>query len=97
MVEETVERGQYWSRFREIALSELQRKALARMLDAGRGRFEGAMSVCKFAGLAGVSRTTAFRELADLVAKGMLVSVGSGRATRYELPMPEWRWTPAVR
>jgi Fic family protein len=55
------------------------------------------MTVRKFASLAGVSRTTAFRELADLAAKGMLVSVGSGRATRYELPMPDWRWRPAAR
>jgi Fic family protein len=67
------------------------------VLDAGRGRFEGGMTVRKFASLAGVSRTTAFRELADLAAKGMLVSVGSGRATRYELPMPDWRWRPAAR
>ena len=97
VVEEAVERSLYWSRFRERSLSEHQRKALGRMLDAGRGRFEGGMTVRKFASLAGVSRTTAFRELADLAAKGMLVSVGSGRATRYELPMPEWRWTPAAR
>jgi Fic family protein len=97
VVDEAVERAQYWARFREVALSDAQRKALARMLDAGRGKFEGGMTPRKFIALTGLSRATATRELTDLAAKGLLVQVGAGRSTRYELPMPGWQWQGAAR
>lgn len=92
VVEEAVERGQYWARFRHVSLDERQRKALSRMLDAGRRGFEGGMTLRKYLSLTGTSRATAQRDLAHLVDQGLLVSMGAGRATRYELPMPHWRW-----
>jgi DNA-binding IclR family transcriptional regulator len=67
------------------------------MLDAGRGKFEGGMTPRKFIALTGLSRATATRELTDLAGKGLLVQVGAGRSTRYELPMPGWQWQPAAR
>jgi Fic family protein len=39
----------------------------------------------KYAHLTGASPATAQRDLADLVARGCLAPVGSGRSARYEL------------
>lgn len=95
IVDEAVERGQYWAKFHAADLSGNQRKAVAKLLDAGKGGFEGGMTPRKFASLTHTSAATATRELSDLVSKGMLVRMGAGRSTRYELPMPDWQWKPA--
>jgi Fic family protein len=71
-------------------VSERQRKALNRLFDAGPGGFEGGMTTRKFAGLTGVSRATAQREIADLVDKGILLpNYGGGRSTSYGLAWVE--------
>ena len=44
------------------------------------------MNTRKYASLTKTSRATAYRELADLVAKGCLVQIGDGRSTGYEIP-----------
>jgi Fic family protein len=97
LVDEAIERGRFWSEHRDVVLSEHQRKALNKMLEVGPRRFVGGMTARKLVGLTGVSGATATRELADLVAKGMLVQLGGGRSTRYELPMPGWQWKPAAK
>lgn len=91
VVEEAVERGQFWARFRDVALTERQRKALNRMLDAGRGGFEGGLTLRKYMSITQAARATAQRELAYLVENGLLARQGQGKATRYELPMEHWR------
>ncbi len=45
----------------------------------------GGMSTEKYTAIAQVSRATAYRELTDLVALGVLVKSGQGRGTRYAL------------
>lgn len=97
VAEEAVERGQFWARFRHVALTERQRKALNRMLDAGRGGFEGGMTLRKYMGVTQAARATAQRELAHLVEHRMLAREGQGKATRYELPMEHWRHRPPER
>lgn len=94
VVEEAVERGQFWARFRDVALTERQRKALNRMLEAGRGGFAGGMTLRKYMSITQTARATAQRELAYLVEHGMLAREGQGKATRYELPMAHWRHRP---
>lgn len=49
------------------------------------GGFEGGMSAGKCGSIAGASKTTATRDLADLAGKGVLEITGQGRATRYVL------------
>ncbi|GEM_PF-3103777 len=39
--------------------------------------------------LTGVSHTTAKRELSDMLAAGLIVRAGRGRATRYSLPFEQ--------
>jgi len=80
-------------------LDERQRKALNRMLDAGPEGFERDMTNRKYANLTKSSSATAQRDLADLVSKGCLAVVGSGRSVRYELgrfppPPPRLRSRP---
>jgi len=61
-------------------------KALNRLLDAGEGNFEGGMNNKKYCGVTKTNRTTAFRDLADLVEKGLVVPRASGgRSVSYDL------------
>ena len=76
----------FWMHYAEAQLNDRQRKVLNRMLDAGPGGFQGGMTTRKYVGLAGVSRATAFRELARLVELGCLVpSEKHGRSASYEI------------
>lgn len=71
-------------------LGQRQRKVLNRLLDAGPGGFEGGLTTRRYAGLAGVSKPTAQREIADLVARGMLrPNPGGGRSTSYDVAWEE--------
>lgn len=82
--------GRYWAQVnaRAPSLSASQRKALARLLEAGPDGFAGGMSTEKYVNLTGVSRATAYRELTQLSELGLLARSGQGRGTRYALPAP---------
>ncbi len=81
----TLAKARYWLRHRASALNERQRKVLNRMLDAGPGGFAGGMSTRKYVSLTRASRATAYRELADLLAKHCLAARGSGRSASYDI------------
>jgi Fic family protein len=66
-------------------LTASQRKVLNKLFDAGPDGFVGGMSTEKYTAIAQVSRATAYRELTDLAALGVLVKSGQGRGTRYAL------------
>ena len=81
-----VEKACFWQDHSGPILNERQRKVVNRMLDAGRGGFEGGMTTRKYLGLTRCSRATAQREIADLVDKGLFVRrPGGGRSTSYDL------------
>ena len=94
LIDESITRAQFWSEHRDVELTERQRKAVNRMLEAGPGRFEGGMTPRKYASLTGTSGPSATRELADLVRKNVLAPRGAGRSRRYELTIPGWEWVP---
>ncbi len=76
----------FWQRHAAASLNERQRKVLGRMLDAGPGGFEGGLNTRKYVALTGTSRATAQREIAELVAAGMLRQrPGGGRSTSYDV------------
>jgi Fic family protein len=82
----TLAKARFWLRHQSTDMSPRQRKVVHRLLDAGPGGFEGGMNTRKYAGLTKTSRATAYRELADLVAKGCLRPTGGGgRSSAYEL------------
>ena len=92
LIDESLARARFWNDHRGVDLNERQRKALNRMLEAGPGRFEGGLTVRKYVSITGAPRTTAWRDLDELQAKGLVLRFGIGRATRYELPIPGWQW-----
>lgn len=94
LIDESAARARFWGDHKDVALTERQRKALNRMLEAGPGRFEGGMTPRKYAALTKTSSASATRELADLARKRVLVPKGEGRARRYELTIPGWEWVP---
>jgi Fic family protein len=82
----TLAKARFWLRHQATDMSPRQRKVLNRLLDAFPSGFEGGMNTRKYMGLAKTSRATAYRELADLVAKGCLRPTGKrGRSSAYEI------------
>jgi Fic family protein len=76
----------FWNRHAEKEVTERQRKVLNRLLDAGKGGFEGGLSTRKYMGMTKVSRATAWREIEDLLQKEMLRPLpGGGRSAAYEI------------
>jgi Fic family protein len=98
VVDESLVRARFWSEHRELEMNERQRKVLDRMLDVGPGRFEGGLTTRKYVGMTGASPATASRDIADLVAKGLLApGAAGGRSTYYDLAIRGWEWRPACR
>jgi Fic family protein len=76
----------FWQRFYELGLLPEQIKILNRLLEGGETGFEFGISAAQYQKNAKVSKATASRHLADLVAKGCLVKLeGGGRNTRYQI------------
>lgn len=76
----------FWSRHAQTPLSERQKKVVQKLLDAGPGGFEGGLTTRKYVGITKASKMTAYREITDLVEKGVLVHAsGKGRSVHYEL------------
>jgi Fic family protein len=71
-----------WKRHRQTPFTEGQRQLLTYLLDG----FDGKSTTANWARMAHCSQDTAGREIADLVAKGVLVHEGAGgRSTSYQL------------
>ena len=85
----TLAKAHFWVRHQGTDLNGRQRKVLNRLLDAGPEGFEGGITTRKYMSLTRTSRVTAYRELADLVAKGCLAPTGKGgRSSGYVI---DWR------
>lgn len=79
----------FWKQHGRTALTGRQRKVVGKLVDAGPGNFTGGLTTRKYVALAGVSRATAFREIADLVGKGILRQLpGKGRSVHYDIVWP---------
>ena len=61
-----------------------QKKVINKLLDLT-NRFKGGLNTQKYASITKTSRATAFRDLDDLVARGIFIRIGQGRTARYEL------------
>ncbi|MGV8078603.1 MAG: Fic family protein [Syntrophales bacterium] len=85
-----LDKAEFWKAHAQTPLTERQRKVINRMLDAGRGGFEGGLTTRKYVSIAKVSRATAFREMDQLVKLGILtVNPGKGRSASYDLRWEE--------
>lgn len=75
-------KGTYWKKLDKISLNERQRKIIILLLDG----FEGKLNTSKWAKITKCSQDTAYRDIADLVEKGILVkNPEGGRSTSYSL------------
>jgi len=76
----------FWKRHAETVVNGRQKKVLNRLLDAGKGGFDGGLSTRKYMGMTKTSRATAWREIEDMLQKKMLrLLPGGGRSTAYEI------------
>ena len=83
-VANTLDKARFWLRHQATSINARQRKVLNRLLDAGVTGFEGGITTRKYMSLTKTSRATAYRELAELVETGCLVSTGkAGRSSGY--------------
>ena len=101
-IDQVLGKSRFWQAHRAQALSPEQIKVLNRLLDGdqpGRSGFEFGISAAQYQAVAKVSKATATRHLADLVAKGCLEKLpGGGRSTRYQVLWPaNGEPTPASR
>lgn len=81
-----LDKAAFWKTHNQTPFSERQRKVINRLLDAGKGGFEGGLTTRKYVSLAGVSRATAFREMDQLVKAGILKqNPARGRSASYDL------------
>ena len=62
-----------------------QEKCLLRMFREGPEGFTGGLSAENYMSITGAARTTAARDLSDLVAKGALARTGQRKSARYHL------------
>lgn len=83
-------KARYWADHAGVPVTEAQAKVLNRLLDAGPRGFEGDLTTRKYVALTGLSRATAYRDLATLQAAGLLASRGQGKATRYFINLAGW-------
>ena len=90
VVEVSLEKSRFWGAHAQHDLNERQRKAMKRLLDAGKGGFAGGMSAEKYSHLTGASKSTATRDLVALQQAGLLVTTGRMKGTRYWPNLPGW-------
>lgn len=75
-------KAQIWETLANVPINERQRKVINRMLDG----FDGKLTTSKWAKIAKCSQDTAYRDILDLVERGILVkSEEGGRNTSYSL------------
>jgi Fic family protein len=99
VVRQAVDKAAFRARMAGVGVNPRQAKVLERLLAAGSvelgGGFLGGLTADKYTKLARTSKPTATRDLADLVAKGLLQVTGQGKGTRYAIAVPGWT-QPAV-
>ena len=85
-IDRVLAEARFWQRHQQQGLLPEQVKVLDRLLDGGERGFEQGISAARYQAVAKVSKATATRHLADLVAKGCLERLpGGGRNTRYQV------------
>ncbi len=80
-----VHKAQFWEALAEAPLNDRQRKIINRMLDG----FDGKLTSSKWAKMTKCSQDTAYRDILDLIDRGILTkNVEGGRSTSYSLVIP---------
>lgn len=86
LIANVLAKAHFWQHFSQISVNDKQRKVVNLLLNAGQGNFEGGLTTRKYSSIAKVSRATAFREISDLLQKGIIIQNPSkGRNVNYDL------------
>jgi Fic family protein len=86
LLDNVLSKAKFWNKVNQIEISIRQRKVINKLLDAGKGGFEGGLTTRKYVAMSKVSRATAYREILELTEKGILVqNRGKGRSVSYDL------------
>ena len=81
-------RVEFWNQHAQTELNKRQKKVINRILEVGPGNFTGGLTTRKYVSIAKVSRTTAFREISDMLDKKILHQYGKGRSVHYDIIWP---------
>ncbi|OGC05279.1 cell filamentation protein Fic [Candidatus Falkowbacteria bacterium RIFCSPLOWO2_12_FULL_45_13] len=93
LIANVLAKAEFWHHHNQTEINERQRKIINRLLDAGKGGFVGGLTTRKYVAMANVSRATAFREISDLLEKGLFrQNPAKGRSVSYGL-----NWSSGVR
>lgn len=85
-IAKVMRKSDFWSKHRDTAINERQRKVLDMLM----GDFEGKLNTSKWAKICKCSQDTALRDINDLIGKGILRKTDEGgRSTNYELNQQE--------
>lgn len=86
IVSKVMAKASFWKKYADAEINGRQRKVINLLLDAGQGGFEGGLTTRKYVSIAKTSRVTAYREITDLVEKGILKqNEGKGRNVSYDI------------
>lgn len=89
LITHVLAKAEFWQHFGQTEINGRQRKVINRLLEAGSRGFTGGLTTRKYVALAKVSRATAFREISDLLKKGILrQNRAQGRSVSYDLFWP---------
>lgn len=78
--------SEFWQKHARTVLNKNQRKVINRLTETGQDSFIGGLTTRKYAAISGASRATAYRDITDLVTKGILIqNKGKGRSVSYSL------------
>jgi Fic family protein len=81
-LDEALRKAHFWERYARESLSERQIKVLTRVMD----NFEGKLTSTKWAKIGKCSQDTAWRDIKDLIERGVLrKDSGGGRSTAYSI------------
>ncbi len=90
LIANVLSKDEFWQRHAQVQINERQRKVINRLLDAGKGGFEGGLTTRKYVSMTKASRATAFREISDLLEKDLLrQNPAKGRSVSYDLTWSE--------
>lgn len=80
------ERAEFWKINAGKELNRNQRKVVDKLMEAGPNGFEGGLTTRKYVSMTRTSRATAYRDISDLVEKGILTrNKSKGRSVSYRL------------
>lgn len=88
ILDAAISKRQFWELHQCSGLQDRQCKVLQRLLANGNGGYLEGLNVEKYIQITKVSKATATRDLAQMVAHGQLRRRGIGKAVRYFINMP---------